>query len=635
MRDRGSNADMVGDDSFATAEQERVHGEFLTGFEYLEVLTRRWWFIATSMAIALAAALFISASMTPMYRASAEVLVNQQSASDVFDPNTTARGNTSVLTRQTVNEARFIESDIVRLAAEEHLGFDAKIDALTDSKSDIITLRAEAADPRVAQTTARVFAETYLSERRQRYIDDFVLASGDVQERIDRIDDQLRDLPDDSEQDRNRLGELKLNLIESRDQLSIAADLASGGGGQIIGLPELPAKPFSPQTTRNIVFAVVAGLAVGIAAALTREALDQSIGSPRDLETISGVSSLALIPTKPRALRAADIVVSLTESESEAAEAYRTLRASLQFMTIDHDAHVLQVTSPNPGEGKTTTSANLAVAMAMTGRSAVIVDADLRKPKLHERFGTSQEPGLTNVVLGDCSVRQAKRSVDGTSGALALVPSGPIPPLPSELLSHKSAHDAIQDLREAFDVVIIDSPPVLPVADALVISRLVDATVLVVNARSTRRGDVSRAMELLRKVEAPVVGTVLNEVRGRRWFGGYGYGYGYDSKDGNANRVTSRRDKAAGKDAASIEMSESVERVLRQPHLRNSPEVPGSVSSVRKTRSSVRAKAGRDKATDPKARRVSQDRDETADDSRLLGDRSIGWLKSDLADTDA
>lgn len=546
-----------------------MQGEFLIGIASAQAVLRRWWVVAACTLVLLGAAIALSAAATPMYSATAQVLVNQQSASDVFDPNASAANNTSVLTRQVVNEARFIESDIVRQEAESRLRFDAEITALTDSSSDVISLRAEAADPREAQTIAQVFAESYLKERRQRFVDDFVLASTEVQSRINEINSQLVALPNTAVDEEARLQNLRQGLIDSRDQLNIAADLASGSGGQIIGVPELPESPFAPQTLRNLVLGVIAGLALGVSLALLLEALDQSIPSVAELENATGVSNLAVVPSASKGSRRdSDGIISLDKPEAQAAEAYRTLRAALQFMTIDATIDVLQVTSANPGEGKTTTAANLAVAMAMTGRSVVVVDGDLRRPRLHERFGTTQGPGLTNVVLGEIGPGEAEQGVSGTSGALSVVPSGPIPPFPSELLSHRAAYETVKALRATHDLVIIDSPPVLPVADALVISRLVDATILVANGRKTQRGAVAEAMELLRKVDAPVVGSVLNEVKRRRWSRGYGYGYGYRGYTAGApagGGLLKSRSRNSDAFPTGGRLSESVERVLGQP----------------------------------------------------------------------
>lgn len=512
--------------------------------DYFETLIRRWWMVVVAIAVCMAISILLSAAATPMYSSQAEVLVNQQSASDVFDPNASGTAGNATLTRQAANEARFIESDDVQLAAETTLGFEATIEASTQSGSDVITLTATSDDPRIAQSIAQTYAEAYLDERRKRYINDFVAASSNVQAQIDELDAQLLDGSRLPEAEQERLENLRTGLLRSRDELNIAADLAVRGSGQIIGLATLPEAPFSPRSTRNVVAGFGLGLLLGVGAALALEGLDQSFRLPGDLEAVTGLSNLALIQRsrgKRKNASSDTSVVSVSDPESLAAEEYRTLRAAIQFMAIDSDLRVVQVTSAQPGEGKTTVAANLAAAMASAGRTVALVDSDLRRPTLHERFGIAQEPGFSNVLRGDVEPHQAAVPVSGMPGELTVTPAGPLVPFPSELLSLPVAGDAFESLKELADVIVIDSPPVVPVADALVISGLCDATLLVVNGRATRRADVHQAMDLLEQVDAPLIGTVLNGVKRRRWSYGYsyGYGYGYGSRNRKSTNATS------------------------------------------------------------------------------------------------
>jgi capsular exopolysaccharide synthesis family protein len=257
--------------------------------------------------------------------------------------------------------------------------------------------------------------------------------------------------------------------------------------------------------------------------AFLRDHLDDTLKTKEDLEGASGgLPTVGLVPQVASAKGAAHAIVSLEQPSSPAAEAYRTLRTSLQFLSLDRPVRTLMLTSPNAGEGKTTTIANLGVVFARAGVKVVIVGCDLRRPKVHELFGLSNTVGLTSVLLGEASVADALQAVPA-SKYLRVLASGPLPPNPSELLSLKRTADIIESLSADRTIVLVDSPPVLPVTDALVLARHADACIMVCAAGTTTQSERSRAVELLQQVDAPLVGAILNGVRNGA---GYGYGYG-------------------------------------------------------------------------------------------------------------
>jgi capsular exopolysaccharide synthesis family protein len=236
------------------------------------------------------------------------------------------------------------------------------------------------------------------------------------------------------------------------------------------------------------------------------------------------VPTVGLIPAVPGWKdRDKPRVVSVVDPNSPTAEAYRALRTSLLFLALDRPVRVLQITSPSASEGKTTTLANLGVSMASAGSRVVISCSDLRRPRIHDFFGLTNDVGLTSVLLGEVALKDALQPVPGIDG-LSILASGPLPPNPSELLSSARVAEVFASLQEDFDLVLLDSPPVLPVTDAAVLSRQADALLLVATAGGTTRREFSRAVELLRQVDAPLIGSVLNGVTGE---GGYGYAYGY------------------------------------------------------------------------------------------------------------
>jgi non-specific protein-tyrosine kinase len=257
------------------------------------------------------------------------------------------------------------------------------------------------------------------------------------------------------------------------------------------------------------------------------------VKSKEDLER-SGVTApvLGLIPSVAEWRNHAQArAVSLTDPSSAAAEAYRNLRNSIQFHRLEHHMTTLQVTSPSSAEGKTTTVANLGVALARAGQRVVVMSCDLRRPRLHDFFGLSNKVGFTSVLWGDVTLQDAVQFASGVD-RLAVLPSGPVPTDPSELLVSKRATEVFDALKEGTDIVLVDSPPVLPVSDAGALSGRVDAVLMVVTPGTTTRKQITRAVELLDQVRAPLLGTVLNGISSTEQYG-YGYGYTLDGSSSN------------------------------------------------------------------------------------------------------
>ncbi len=205
-------------------------------------------------------------------------------------------------------------------------------------------------------------------------------------------------------------------------------------------------------------------------------------------------------------------LVTLTTPRSPVSEAYRTLRTNLEFSSLDKPLKTLVVTSPGPEEGKSTTLANLAVTMAQAEKEVILVDCDLRRPSQHEIFGQSNDVGLTTMVVDEKAMSQPPLLEIGVPGLL-LLPSGPLPPNPSELVGSRRMQEIIAALSERADVVLFDAPPIIAVTDAAVLASRVDGVLLVVKAGGTKREHAQKAKALLDKVNAHLVGAVLNNVK--------------------------------------------------------------------------------------------------------------------------
>jgi capsular exopolysaccharide synthesis family protein len=259
------------------------------------------------------------------------------------------------------------------------------------------------------------------------------------------------------------------------------------------------------------------------------EHLDDTVYLKEDVERLTaGSRVLGVVPmvdtwkNKDQAF-----VITVTTPNSVAGEAYRSLRTSLQFAALDGLARVILVTSASAGEGKSATVANLGVVLATAGERVVIVSCDLRRPRLARFFGLDEQVGLTTVLIGRCPLQEALQPVPGIDG-LTVLPTGERPSDPTGVLGSDQLTWVLGQLSKMFDRVLIDSPPLLPVTDAVILSQAVDTTLLVVAAGQTRGRDLHRATEALSLVHARTIGVVLNEVTKSTGYGyGYGKGYGY------------------------------------------------------------------------------------------------------------
>jgi polysaccharide biosynthesis transport protein len=289
----------------------------------------------------------------------------------------------------------------------------------------------------------------------------------------------------------------------------------------IIDNASLPSAPYTPRPVRDLLIGFLLGLLGGVALSLSIDALDRSVKMPGEVEQLVSSPGLAVIP-RIRGRRT--LLIKEPSRQNSAAEAYRALRTSLRFVDADEPLTSLVVTSPGPKEGKSTTAANLAVALARSGEQVVLVDADLRLAGLSKMFSLRDGVGLTNVLTGDVELEGALYQLPELD-TLRILPSGVLPPNPSELLGSQRMAAVIEKLTGWADFVIFDAPPALQVTDAVVLSTQVAGTMLVLRHGQTNRGPAAEAARRLAAVEAHVVGFVLNDQPHRsadRYFDTYG-----------------------------------------------------------------------------------------------------------------
>lgn len=517
---------------------------------YVRMLARRKWTIVLAAVVVVGFACAASFLQTPVYQGTAQVLLQPRSTESLFDPNSGQRSDPA---RTIQTEMQVLKSEPVRAEVRRRIGAAGSISARSIGQTDVIEITARSTDPERAAAVANAHAEAYIGFRRKQAVDDLMAAAQEIQAKVDSLQAQIASLTaqinsadprtrtDVEARVRPQLDQLlsQQSLFKQKlDQLQVDAALKSGGA-QLVTPASVPTEPVEPTPVRTGAVALVVGLLFGVGLAFLFDYLDDSIKTKEDLERVlPGVPILGLIPAVAAWKdRTEARLATLNEPTSAPAEAYRSLRTSVQFLGLDRPIQVVEVTSPSAGEGKTTTLANLGVALARAGQQVILVCCDLRRPRVHEFFGLSNAVGFTSVLVGDTPLSIALKQVRGLD-RLRVLPSGPPPPNPSELLASDRAAELIGALRRQADIVLIDAPPVLPVTDAAVLSGRVDATLLVVTANVTTQKHVARAAELLGHVDAPLVGTVLNGVDAE---GSYGYAYGYYGEQRSPSHRASKR----------------------------------------------------------------------------------------------
>ncbi len=310
----------------------------------------------------------------------------------------------------------------------------------------------------------------------------------------------------------------------------------------VVDTPRLPSSPISPKPVRNLALAAVIGLLLGFALAVLREVLDTTVKRLEDVPSLSETPLLSTLAFDSD-VQSRPLITSLS-THAPRAEAFRVLRTNLSFIDVDHLSKALVVTSSVPGEGKSTTAVNTAIAMASAGQRVLLIDGDLRRPQVATMLGLEGSTGLTTALVGQVGLDEVIQ-LHSQSG-LHVLTAGRLPPNPAELLQSKAMTDVLATVRARFDVVIIDSPPLLPVTDAAVMAAQTDGAVVVVRYGKTTKDQLSNAVDRLHAVDSAPLGVILNMVpTGRSGGDEYGYGYGYGPTGGSSTTTRKQRKREA------------------------------------------------------------------------------------------
>jgi Mrp family chromosome partitioning ATPase/capsular polysaccharide biosynthesis protein len=503
--------------------------------DYLRVVRRRKWIIVMAVVLVPAGAVAFSLQQQKLYRASADVLLNQQNLGTQLNgipdptvyqqPDRKAQTQADLAGGPAVARRAIADAGLAGLRPTVELLSSSSVTA--KQNADLLHFAVTDSNPTFAVRLVNAYANAYIRYRAQLETGALVQAKRDVTARLDQL----------------KSGTAAYEaLVEKGNTLDTMIALASKPAFLVD--PATDAAQVQPRPLRNGILGGVLGLVLGVALAFLWEALDTRVRSADEVAERLGIPLLARLPEPPRKLRAKNRLAMLVEPNGIGGEAFRTLRTNLDFVALNGSPKTIMVTSAIQAEGKSTTVANLALASARTGKDVVLVDLDLRRPYIHRFFPFEDRPGITEVALGYADLDDAilnvafggltadapARNGNGNGNGhrkveviLDAISAGPLPPNGGDFIASEALGEILARLRVRYDLVLIDAPPLLRVGDGIALSARVDAMIVVTRLNILRRPMLNELRRVLHTLPAQQLGFV---VTGAHLDDGYTYGYG-------------------------------------------------------------------------------------------------------------
>ena len=534
---------------------------------FAQVIWQRIWIILLAVIMVTGMTYYLSLITTPVYSASTTLEVTLG-----LDPSQDQYSSLVSSARVAVTYVEQIKSPVILQQAIDELGLTMPVAELAKAvtaqqirDTQLIQLTVEDPNPALAKELASRIADLFISyvqtRQQARYesgLTDLGQQIAELEAQIEETQKALSSLGDPSDLANLRMPEVaRLELAVQQSKLTSqqtrytillrsAEDfrLASArytDSLTVFSPAEMPLLPVRPRVALNTVLGLISGLVLGLSTAFLLEYLDDTIKSAEVVTEALGLTVLGDVGPMGRLKDLAKGLVTVLKPGSHLAESYRMLRNNLQFTELGNPHGTLLVTSPNPSAGKTTTLANLGVAMAEVGKRVILVDTDLRRPALHAMFDRPQDWGLTNVILGEADVDQVLQETDVPG--LRLLTTGPLPPNPATVLASPAMARVLDELKDIAEVILFDSPPILGMADAAILATRMDGVLLVIDTGITTRDGARKAKEALDNVQATLLGAVMNKEKGRH--GGYYYNYYYYYSSPKGERKREKRGRAS------------------------------------------------------------------------------------------
>lgn len=538
---------------------------------YLALAWHWAWLIVLVTALAAAGSYWYTSRQTPIYRATATVLVNEA-------PSTRVADYTTVLTNERLAKTyaqMMLQRPVLQQVVDE-LGMTRRPDSLKGAikinsvvNTQLLTISVEDANPvlaaDIANTLGTVFGQQVQQTQTSRYADskgNLETQLEDIESKLDEARGQYNVLYEEQRQlaaqqslrtgtpmppavtlemERletriNQYESIYSNLLLSYENVRMA-EAQSISGVTLVEEALIPTRPVRPDVMQNTMLAAVVGLLLAVGVIFAIELLDDSLKSPDEVKRLFQLPVLGMIAQHDQD---DGQLVTMNTPRSPVAEAFRSLRTNIQFASVDKPIRTLLVTSPAPSDGKTTVSSNLAAVLAQGGKRVALVDADLHRPRVHRVFNLDNSHGLSALFM-EPKVQSNGWMQPTRQERLNIVSSGPLPPNPSELLGSQKMREIIDVMLQECDFVLLDTPPVLSVTDAAILSTVVDGVLLVVRPGETRMGALKQAVETMRRVNANLLGLVFNGVGKNRGYYDYYYKSYYYNYYDNHHKRTARK----------------------------------------------------------------------------------------------
>ncbi len=507
--------------------------------DYLNVIQARRGIIVLATLVVAGVALAVSLIQPPVFLSESRVLISEKDAGAALF-GTVLADISSQPERALQTQVQLVRVRPVAEATIKQLGLEIKPDELLQrvnvtalGQTNIIAISASSGSADEAAAIANAMATEYAKASRQRKRASITAAADEVEQRLETARAEILEIGrrvQNSGKSDELTAELQIatdtfsTLAEKLEQLRINEQLETGSG-VVVQEAVAESVPIAPRPVRNVALGLVVGLVFGLGMAFLYEYLDNTIKSTEEAERVYGTTVLGIVPLEKLDKGHKRQLTIVDAPGSAAAEAYRVVRNSLDFINFEHDLKALLITSAAPAEGKSTVASNLSMSLVQSGKKVVMVSCDFRRPTTDQFFPVSNIIGLSDVLLGTHSLKGALQQPYGEQ--LLILTAGKMPPNPNELLGSTKMKEVIESLGEWADWIIIDAPPVLAVADPVSVARWVDGVLMVSKAGDSTKEAATKAVEFLGKVGARIIGVVvwgLDESRNRS---GYGYGYGY------------------------------------------------------------------------------------------------------------
>ncbi len=516
-------------------------------------LAWRWlWLVVLCALVGGTTAYLVSLGMTPTYQAASKVMINEARTptstnyNDILASERVARTYADLMKRETVLAEAFVRQGLDPLLAETEV---SAVTVTPVRDTQLVALTVEGPNPQLVAAVANTLPAVFVDELRKIQVSRFAESKVSLAEQLEELSHQVettklqlveleiqRTAQEELEYTRlsSALAQYQssyANLLQSYETLRLT-EAQSTDTIVLIEPAAIPEDPVRPRVLVNTLLAAVVAALGALGVVFLIEYLDDRVQTPEDLARIADVPVLGAIgltqgqgrfrklhrgtaldgglAQQPEGVQA---LISVSDPRHPIVEAYRRLRTNLQFYNLDAGLSSLLVTSAEAGEGKSMTSANLAVVMAQSGARVIVVDADLRKPRQHRIFGLMRQPGLTEALRSGSFSPSLLQEAPGVPN-LRVLTSGEIVPNPAEVLGSQRMRQLVEQLHAEADILIFDTPPLLAVTDAQVVGHLVDGALLVINSQKTPAGAIHRALQSLIQVNVPIMGAVLNRLSG-------------------------------------------------------------------------------------------------------------------------